>query len=154
MKKPGHAPSVTQNIGSVISHTSMAYELPWITNHRIWQLNELLNFALGVALLMSEGAITKGGAMKALTLLTAAALTLLSAASGYAQTGAYYGKGKAPPPSCYQRLERVGGPAIVPVPFVLGGGLQTERPPTRAALKFVLGRIHPQEIMFRKQVGM
>jgi hypothetical protein len=88
--------------------------------------------------------------MKALTLLTAAALTLLSAASGYAQTGA----GKAPPPSCYQRLERVGGPAIVPVPFVLGRGLQTERPPTRAALKFVLGRIHPQEIMFRKQVGM
>jgi hypothetical protein len=48
MKKPGQAPSVTQNIGSVISHTSMAYELPWITNHRIWQLNELLNFALGV----------------------------------------------------------------------------------------------------------
>ena len=90
--------------------------------------------------------------MKALTLLTAAALTLLSAASGYAQTGAYYGKGKAPPPSCYQRLERVGGPAIVPVPFVLGRSLQTERPPTRAALKFVLGRI--QEIMFRKQVGM
>jgi hypothetical protein len=35
--------------------------------------------------------------MKALTLLTAAALTLLSVASGYAQTG-YYGKGKAPPP--------------------------------------------------------
>jgi hypothetical protein len=58
----------------------------------------LLNFALGVALLMSEGAITKEGAIKALTLLTAAALTLLSAASGYAQTGAYYGKGKAPPP--------------------------------------------------------
>ena len=41
----------------------------------------------------------KEGAMKALTLLTAAALTLLSVASGYAQTGGpYYGKGKAPPP--------------------------------------------------------
>ena len=37
--------------------------------------------------------------MKALTLLTAAALTLLSVASGYAQPGGYYyGKGKAPPP--------------------------------------------------------
>ena len=36
--------------------------------------------------------------MKALTLLTAAALTLLSVASGYAQTGGYYGKGKDPPP--------------------------------------------------------
>ena len=36
--------------------------------------------------------------MKALTLLTAAALTLLSVASGYAQAGPYYGKGKAPPP--------------------------------------------------------
>ena len=42
--------------------------------------------------------MTKEGAMKALTLLTAAALTLLSVATGYAQTGAYYGKGKAPPP--------------------------------------------------------
>jgi hypothetical protein len=43
--------------------------------------------------------MTKEGAMKALTLLTAAALTLLSVASGYAQTGGYYyGKGKAPPP--------------------------------------------------------
>jgi hypothetical protein len=55
--------------------------------------------------------------MKALTLLTAAALTLLSAASGYAQTGAYYGRQSPAAPSCYQRLERVGGPAIVPVPF-------------------------------------
>jgi hypothetical protein len=37
--------------------------------------------------------------MKALTLLTAAALTLLSVASSYAQTGGpFYGKGKAPPP--------------------------------------------------------
>jgi hypothetical protein len=44
--------------------------------------------------------MTKEGAMKALTLLTAAALPLLSVASGYAQTGGYYyGKGKAPPPS-------------------------------------------------------
>ena len=42
--------------------------------------------------------MTKEGAMKALTLLTAAALTLLSAASGYAQTGPFYGKGNAPPP--------------------------------------------------------
>jgi len=40
--------------------------------------------------------MTKEGAKKALTLLTAAALTLLSVASGYAQTGGYYGKGKAP----------------------------------------------------------
>ena len=37
--------------------------------------------------------------MKALTLLTAAALTLLSVASSYAQyTGYPFGKGKAPPP--------------------------------------------------------
>ena len=43
--------------------------------------------------------MTKEGAMKALTLLTAAALTLLSVASSYAQyTGYPYGKGKAPPP--------------------------------------------------------
>ena len=41
----------------------------------------------------------KEGAMKALTLLTAAALILLSVASSYAQyTGYPYGKGKAPPP--------------------------------------------------------
>jgi hypothetical protein len=37
--------------------------------------------------------------MKVLALLTAAAVTLFSVASGYAQTGGYYyGKGKAPPP--------------------------------------------------------
>ena len=43
--------------------------------------------------------MTKEGAMKALTLLTAAALILLSVASSYAQyTGYPYGKGKAPPP--------------------------------------------------------
>ena len=43
--------------------------------------------------------MTKEGAMKALTLLTAAALVLLSVASSYAQyTGYPYGKGKAPPP--------------------------------------------------------
>jgi len=43
--------------------------------------------------------MTTEGAMKALTLLTAAALTLLSVASSYAQyTGYPYGKGKAPPP--------------------------------------------------------
>ena len=63
--------------------------------------------------------------MKALTLLTAAALTLLSVASSYAQyTGYPYGKGKAPPRrqllrKARERLERVGGPAIVPVPFFL-----------------------------------
>ncbi len=39
----------------------------------------------------------KEGAMKALALLTAAALTLLSVA-GCAQYDGYYGKGKAPPP--------------------------------------------------------
>jgi hypothetical protein len=39
----------------------------------------------------------KEGAMKALALLTAAALSLLSVAAS-AQTGPYYGKGKAPPP--------------------------------------------------------
>ena len=39
--------------------------------------------------------MTKDGAMKALALLTAAALTLFSVAAS-AQT--YYGKGKAPPP--------------------------------------------------------
>jgi hypothetical protein len=85
--------------------------------------------------------------MKALTLLTAAALTLLSAASGYAQTGAYYGRAKPRRPQLLPKARASGGPAIVPVPFVLGRGLQTERPPTRAALKLVLGRIHPQEIM-------
>jgi hypothetical protein len=42
--------------------------------------------------------MTTEGAMKALTLLTAAALLFLSVASGYAQTGPFYGKGKAPPP--------------------------------------------------------
>jgi len=43
--------------------------------------------------------MTKEGAMKALTLLTAAALILLSVASSYAQyTGYPFGKGKAPPP--------------------------------------------------------
>ena len=43
--------------------------------------------------------MTKEGAMKALALLMAAALTLLSVAPGYAQyTGYPYGKGKAPPP--------------------------------------------------------
>jgi hypothetical protein len=37
--------------------------------------------------------------MKALALLMAAALTLLSVAPGYARYNAYYyGKGKAPPP--------------------------------------------------------
>jgi hypothetical protein len=41
--------------------------------------------------------MTKEGAMKALALLTAAALTLLSVA-GCAQYDGYYGKGKAPPP--------------------------------------------------------
>jgi hypothetical protein len=41
--------------------------------------------------------MTKEGAMKALILLTAAALTLISVAAS-AQTGPYYGKGKAPPP--------------------------------------------------------
>ena len=59
--------------------------------------------------------------MKALTLLTAAALTLLSAASGYAQTGAYYGKAKLRRRLRLLRKARArGGPAIVPVPFVLG----------------------------------
>jgi hypothetical protein len=43
--------------------------------------------------------MTTEGAMKALTLLTAAALLFLSVASSYAQyTGPFYGKGKAPPP--------------------------------------------------------
>jgi hypothetical protein len=39
-----------------------------------------------------------GGVMKALALLTAAAVTLFSVA-GCAQYDGYYGKGKAPPPS-------------------------------------------------------
>ena len=41
--------------------------------------------------------VTKEGAMKALALLTAVAVTLFSVAAS-AQTGPYYGKGKAPPP--------------------------------------------------------
>ena len=49
--------------------------------------------------LLNSVVMTKEGAMKALTLLTAAVLTLLSVASSYAQyTGYPYGKGKAPPP--------------------------------------------------------
>ena len=39
-----------------------------------------------------------GGVMKALALLTAAAVTLFSVA-GCAQYDGYYGKGKAPPPT-------------------------------------------------------
>ena len=43
--------------------------------------------------------MTTEGAMKALTLITAAALTLFSVAGAYAQTyGGPFGKGKAPPP--------------------------------------------------------
>jgi hypothetical protein len=41
--------------------------------------------------------MTKEGAMKALAILTAAAVTLFSVAA-FAQTGPYVGKGKAPPP--------------------------------------------------------
>ena len=41
--------------------------------------------------------MTKECAMKALALLTAMAVTLFSVAAS-AQTGPYYGKGKAPPP--------------------------------------------------------
>ena len=50
--------------------------------------------------------------MKALALLTAAALTLLSVA-GCAQYTGYYGKGKSPAASCYQRLgaSKLRGPA-------------------------------------------
>jgi len=40
----------------------------------------------------------KGGAMKALALLTAAAVTLFSVAASAQTYGAPYGKGKAPPP--------------------------------------------------------
>jgi hypothetical protein len=42
--------------------------------------------------------MTKEGAMKALALLTAAALTLFSVAASAQTYGAPYGKGKAPPP--------------------------------------------------------
>jgi hypothetical protein len=45
----------------------------------------------------SSVVMTMEGDVKALALLTAAALTLLSVAAS-AQTGPYYGKGKAPPP--------------------------------------------------------
>jgi hypothetical protein len=41
--------------------------------------------------------MTMEGDVKALALLTAAALTLFSVAAS-AQTGPFYGKGKAPPP--------------------------------------------------------
>jgi hypothetical protein len=41
---------------------------------------------------------TKEGAMKALALLTAAALTLLSVAGCAQYADGYYGKGKAAPP--------------------------------------------------------
>jgi hypothetical protein len=42
--------------------------------------------------------MTKEGAMKALALLTAAALSLLSVAASAQTYGTPYGKGKAPPP--------------------------------------------------------
>ena len=42
--------------------------------------------------------VTKEGAMKALALLTAAALTVLSVAGCAQYADGYYGKGKAPPP--------------------------------------------------------
>ena len=42
--------------------------------------------------------MTKEGAMKALALLTAAALTALSVAGCAQYADGYYGKGKAPPP--------------------------------------------------------
>jgi len=66
--------------------------------------------------------------MKALTLLTAAALILLSVASSYAQyTGLAIHTARAKPRrrrqllrKARERLERVGGPAIVPVPFLFG----------------------------------
>ena len=56
--------------------------------------------------------------MKALALLTAAALSLLSVAAS-AQTGPYYGKGKAPPPPVVtQRLVRaIGGTGHCAGPF-------------------------------------
>jgi hypothetical protein len=66
--------------------------------------------------------MTKEGAVKALALLTAAALTLFSVAGAYAQTyGTPYGKGKAPPPPpvVTKGQASFGGPAIVPVPFFL-----------------------------------
>ena len=42
--------------------------------------------------------MTKEGAMKALALLTAVAMTLFSVAASAQNYGAPYGKGKAPPP--------------------------------------------------------
>jgi hypothetical protein len=58
--------------------------------------------------------------MKALALLTAAALTLLSVAATAQTYGTPYGKGKAPPPpaGCYQRLVRaIGGTGHRAGPF-------------------------------------
>src|SRR5262249_61419916 len=83
-----------------------------------------------ILLLISFVVMTKEGAMKALTLLTAAALTLLSVASSYAQyTGYPYGKGKAPPPPPVvtkgQRKARAsGGTGHCAGPFLSAGGAQ------------------------------
>src|SRR6516162_6540404 len=54
--------------------------------------------------------MTKEGAMKALTLLTAAALTIHTARAKPRHRRQLLRKAR-------ERLERVGGPAIVPVPF-------------------------------------
>ena len=58
--------------------------------------------------------------MKALALLTAAAVTLFSVAASAQTYGTPYGKGKAPPPPPVVTKGKAsfgGGPAIVPVPF-------------------------------------
>jgi hypothetical protein len=62
-------------------------------DRRVWQL-----FAISLFRRLPFSVVMiKEGAMKALAILTAAAVTLFSVAA-FAQYGAPYGKGKAPPP--------------------------------------------------------
>src|SRR5215469_15105955 len=54
------------------------------------------------------------------------------------------GQSSASAAGCHERLVRaIGGTGHCAGPFLFGQDLQTKRPPTRAALKLVLGRIHP-----------
>ena len=60
--------------------------------------------------------------MKALALVTAAAVTLFSVAASAQTYGVPYGKGQSPAAAsgCHERLVRLGGRPFVPVPFFWG----------------------------------
>jgi hypothetical protein len=77
--------------------------------------------------------------MKALTLLTAAALTLLSAASGYAQTGAYYGRAKPRRPQLLPKARASWGTGHCAGPFRFGQGLANRKAANSGGLKVCSG---------------